>query len=88
MVRVVFLRRIGISCLISCSVKRLISSEFDGTSSSLYLAAALILSRFKSSRVACGLSFRMLMISRKAKSLSVKVKGTKIWLSQRINKVH
>jgi len=81
MVRVVFLRKMGKSSFVSLGVRRLIRSVFDGTSSSLYLAATLIFRRFNSLRVEFGLTFNSSMISRRATVLSVKVEGTEIWLS-------
>jgi hypothetical protein len=79
-VRVVFLRKMGKRRFASFGVKSLIKSAFDGTSSSWYLAAVFIFRRFASSRVGCGISIRMFMISRKAFSF-FKVEGTKIWFS-------
>ena len=86
-VRVVFLRRIGKSRFVSWSVRRPIKSEFDGTSSSLYFAAVFIFRRFNSSLVGFGISFNVLMISRRAGVLSVKVRCTKIWFSLVIDKL-
>ena len=66
MVRVAFLRKTGVRRFVSFGVKRLIKSAFDGTSWSWYLAAVFIFRRFASSRVACGISINVFMISRKA----------------------
>ena len=71
-VRVVFLRKMGKRHLSSLGVKRLIKSELDGTSSSWYLPAVFIFSRFTSSQVGVGISINVFMISCRA-VLSFKV---------------
>jgi len=76
-VRVVFLRKMGRRRFVSFGVKMPIKSAFDGTSSSWYFAEVFIFRRFTSSRVGCGVSISVFMISRKAFS-SFKAEGTKI----------
>ena len=63
-------------------------SAFDGTSMSLYLAAAFIFKRFRSSRVGFGISFNLSMISRRTKAVSVKVECTKIRFRKEVDKLN
>ncbi len=63
-VRVVFLRRMGMSLRFSFGFKALMISALGVVRLSLCLAATWFLMRFKSSRVGDGKTIRVLMISR------------------------